>query len=210
MGVSISYQALPADCELLRRLDADRPFARMIGRRMCCGGLFNRHGWFREKWHEDCNQLRENDPACFPADPASFRLLVEEAWTLIQTALDDHPGIESRGAWLEKSIDVIEPPLISRLASLSGSFDRRFVERLLLGEAEIPPPRSIEDHDGTLGFVSHKMLDQVAPYLRQCEPEDLFPNEPADADWPHDGFRAWRDLYLLAAKAGDDIILKVC
>jgi hypothetical protein len=205
ISVSIYYSAIPPKSEFYQRLQRDKAFAILIVSFFPMGwGTFNAFEMKPLKLNYYLDEIIEENQEVF-GDELAADWVITELRTALRRTRQAYPGIENRIGALEKCYFEIEQRLIEVLLEQQDENASELVSRLIPGERSLTPHFEF-DVEKTLTLVSTSLVKQGAKMLRKVNSKTAFLSD-RDADWYRGWFEEWRNLYLAAARRGEEIVV---
>lgn len=203
MGHSLSFQALPEESRLFARLHREPKIGTLVAQLFNCGG--GAYTWASlEDLDEILQGLTEDMPGLFTSraevDQTMADLIVE-----LEEVRAEHPGLERRRAYLEKTQWDIEEQLTRKLDRGDLTEPDPLIQAILFGEQMLTPAGVRGPLGDGLRWVGRTSVALAAGMLRKIAPGSLFDKEAED--WLYDDYRSWRRMYLAAADHREAVIV---
>jgi hypothetical protein len=208
MGISIMYSAIPPSSNLYVRLQHEKAFSILVNDLFIYGnGIFSFFELDSDEIDEILEGVIEAHQDVFDSIDKSEKIITEFRSEL-NNIRKAYPGIETRTAIIEKSVDEIEKCLVQQLAIRQIKNAEEMIEKLLFGDQSLAPNLLTED-DEPLGLISRDLVSEGASLLRLVNPEDLYTGDVGWDEWGLDHLKYLRDLYLAADELNEEILVGI-
>ncbi len=203
MGLCLRYQAMPESTALYQQLLVDRRIAALFARLYNYGsGPFAPTTLHIEDLADALDYLAAH------SELFESREQVEEAarrlFDMVNRATARSPGLEARGAYIEKSHDTIKERLVEEMRK-RGDYDEGdedLLEQLLYGwgDEEFPKLAGYT----LLTVLPASVVSDGAELLRLFAVDALFGNPD---DHLREDYGPWREMYFGAAERGEVVLI---
>jgi hypothetical protein len=201
MGVSVHYWAIPPQSRLYARLQVDRGFYMLMAYMFPYGcGIYRFSEVDPQEREEIIEDVIQWGQAVLGPEPEARRRVAELLAELERTR-GEFPGVEQRTAMLEKCSSAIEERLTQELKTVRTDA-AEFTHRVMFGDKDFARHLGLQ-LDDSLGWVPLPVVREGAAALERLRPEELF---PGSARWDRDNYKPWRQLYLEAARHGEELL----
>jgi hypothetical protein len=208
MGVSIMYSAIPPSSNLYARLQCEKALSILVNDLFIYGnGIFNFFELDPDEVNEILEGVVEAHKDVFDSIDKSEKIITEFRSELNNTR-KSYPGIETRTAMIEKSVDEIEKCLMQQLAARQINNAEEIIEKILFGDQSLLSNLLTED-DEPLSLISRDLVSEGASLLRLINPEDLYTGDVGWDEWGLEHLKYLRDLYLAADALNEEILVGV-
>lgn len=202
------YSAIPPSSTLYARLQREKTLSILVNDLFIYGnGIFNFFEIETGEVNEILEGVVEAHQDVFGSEDEAFQIIAEFRSELSNTR-QAYPGIETRTAMLEKSIDEIDKRLVQELSQRQIQNADEIVQRLLFGDQSFAS-NLLTREDEPLGLISRGLVSEGARILRQINPEVLFTRNESWEGWCLDHLERWRNLYLIAEEKNEEILVGV-
>jgi hypothetical protein len=201
MGHPLILQALSPGRRLFARLASDEKVGTLFAQLFNCGG-----GPYTWPGLPDLDEILSDFAGTGPfASRADVDRAMADLLADLEEARAEHPGLESRRAYLDKTQWDIKERLAAELRRRGRGDADGLVEAMLFGAGRLTPPGVEGPMGDGLRVVPAADVQEAARVLGAVAPEALF--DPSREDWLCADYRAFRELYLAAAEWGEAVIV---
>jgi hypothetical protein len=210
MSFHTYYQAIPEQSRLFLKLRTERAFSVLYCQLTLLGpGPFRMLNLdaidkdLARNIHETLDWLAKEEPA-FGSRAAADRTMGELQGAIGQ-AIAEHPGLETRAAYIEQVHDELEKLLVRALKRNGRRAAESLVNTMLYGDAPLAPDL-FHPSETTLWLVPASVVHVRAQALAPISSTDLIRD---DEDWDtlKGDYDPWRRLYVNAAERGENILV---
>jgi hypothetical protein len=200
------YSAIPPSSTLYSRLQEEKALSILVSDLFSYGnGIFRFFEIDPEEIDEILEGVIETHQDVFDSTGKAEQIVAEFRFELDKTR-QAHPGIENRTAMIEQSVDEIEKCLVQQFKARQIQNPEEIVERLLFGDQSLSPDLLTEE-DEPLGIISRELVREGASLLRQINPETLYTGDAKWDEWGLEHLKHWRELYFVADKIDEAILV---
>lgn len=205
MSVSVMYNAIPIDSSLYARIQQENPLCYLVKNLTTYGG-----GLFDFVTTDPFDEIQDILESLVEAHPGIFGtqadLIISDFRAEIENTHRNYPGIETRTALIEKSFDEIKQCLVREFSWKQLQSSDQFVQELLMGDQSLAP-NLLTQEDYPIGMVSYNLVQEGAKILESIDPDQIQVDVPYWSDWGLEHLKAWRDLYLMASRHREVILV---
>lgn len=199
MGLDMSYQAIPAECELIDRARQDDE----LGEMLCVVARWFRTGVGPKAWPE-----------------------AEKLWRELCELAAQHPGLEKRNCFLDRWWDKLHYLLSANRRDEAGSEEDDLFDKALRGTSVMMLKRARAPQYLPVKYVAPAEVEMIAVLLQSMSTESLrvhyvptkmeasgvykfWADRADESEWTHisDYFTDFRTFYLEAARHKEGVIV---
>lgn len=200
------YRAIPPNSTLYARLQHEKALSILVNDLFSYGnGIFSFFEMDSGEIDEILKGVIEAHQDVFDSTGKAEQVVAEFRSELDQIR-QAYPGIEDRTAMIEQSVDEIEKCLVQQFKERQIQNPDEIVERLLFGDQSLAPDLLTEE-DEPLGIISRELVREGASLLRRINPETLYTGDARWDEWGLEHLNYWRELYFVADKMNEAILV---